>query len=334
MNAVKIYVTARNDAIFPRYFPGHVLERLEKLGEVEYWPHARTMTREELAEILPEVDILVTHWGTPQVDAELLAKAPKLKLLAHAAGTVAHIASEAFYEKGIPVLSANPIMAKYVAEGALCYLLAGLRLLPQHDDWARENNWERHADEQRNLFGARIGLVGCGAAAREFLDLLRPFGCDVAVYDPYLPENGLDRWEFAHAASLEEVMSRPIVSIHAAQTPETYHMINAERLRMMPDGAILINTARGSLIDTAALIPEVQSGRIFAILDVYEREGPGHIPEELIACKKNTILQPHLAAAVSWPMTAGIIDDIERFLKGEELRLTVSLGQYRLMTQE
>lgn len=331
---MKIYVTAVKTDQFPRYFPGHVLERLEKLGEVEYWPYDRPMTREELAEVLPDVDILVTHWRTPQVDAELLEKAPKLKLLAHTAGTVAHIASEACYEKGIPVLSANPIMAKYVAEGALCYLLAGLRLLPQHDDWARENNWERHAAEQKNLFGAKLGFVGCGAAAREFLDLLVPFGVDVAVYDPYLPENGLDRWSFAHAASLEEVMSCPIVSTHAAQTPETYHMINAERLAMMPDGAFLINTARGSLIDTAALIPEVQSGRIFAILDVYEEEGPGCIPEELIACKGSTILQPHLAAAVSWPMADGIIDDIERFLKGEELQLTVSLGQYRLMTQE
>ena len=155
-----------------------LLDRLEKLGEVEYWPHTRTMTRDELAEALKDTDILVSHWGTPQVDAELLEKAPKLKLLAHAAGTVAHIASEAFYEKGIPVLSANPIMAKYVAEGALCYLLAGLRLLPQHDVLARENQWVRLAGEQKNLFGAKIGFVGCGAAAREFLDLLRPFGCD------------------------------------------------------------------------------------------------------------------------------------------------------------
>ena len=331
---MKIYVAARRYDTFDRYFPRHVLDRLEKLGEVEYWPHARTMTREEMAEALKDTDILVTHWGAPQVDAELLANAPRLKLLAHAAGTVAHIASEAFYEKGIPVLSANPIMAKYVAEGALCYLLAGLRLLPQHDIWARENNWERHAAEQKNLFGAKLGFVGCGAAAREFLDLLRPFGCEVAVYDPYLPENGLDRWEFAHTASLEEVMSCSIVSIHAAQTPETYHMINAERPAMMPDGAFLINTARGSLIDTKALIPEVQSGRIFAILDVFEEEGPGCVPEELIACPANTILQPHLAAAVSWPMADAIVDDIERFLKGEELQLTVSLGQYRLMTQE
>lgn len=331
---MKIYVTARNDAIFPRYFPRHVLDRLEKLGEVEYWPHARTMTRDELAEALKDTDILLTHWGTPQVDAELLEKAPKLKLLAHAAGTVAHIASEAFYEKGIPVLSANAIMAKYVAEGVIGYLLAAMRLIPQHDVLARENNWVRLAPQQKNLLGAKIGLVGCGAAARELLDLLRPFGCDVAVYDPYLPENGLDRWEFARFATLEEVMSQPVVSIHAAQTPETYHMINAERLAMMPDGAILVNTARGSLVDTAALIPEVQSGRIFAVLDVLEQEGPGCVPEELIACPDNTILQPHLAAAVSWPMTAGIVDDIERFLKGEELQLTVSLGQYRLMTQE
>lgn len=96
------------------------------------------------------------------MDAELLAHAPRLRLLAHAAGTVAHIASKACYARHIPVLSANPIMAKYVAENVLCDLLAMMHTVPQHDAAMRQGRWEKRYDQQRTLFGAKIGVIGMG----------------------------------------------------------------------------------------------------------------------------------------------------------------------------
>ena len=317
-----------------KYVPPKLMDRLEAMGEVIKNPHSRQYTRDELKELLPEIDVVITHWGSTQYDEELLACAPKLKLLAHCAGTVAHIASETCYERGIPVLSANPIMAKYVAEGALAYMLVGIRAIRAYDGNMRNGLWHHDMPQTNTIVGGEIGLVGLGTVGRNLLDLLRPFGCTVKVYDPYLPDGALDAWEFASQCSFEEAMQNPVVSIHASQTPETYHMINAEALALMPDDALLVNTARGSLIDPEALIPELESGRLRAVLDVYERECCRQ-DERLLACTRNLTLQPHLAGMPSGSaMTAAILDDLDRFLRGENLRLTVSHAQYLHMTQE
>ena len=317
-----------------KYFPPHLMARLESMGEVIKNPHSRQYTRDELKALLPDTDIIITHWGSTQYDAELLACAPRLSLLAHCAGTVAHIASEDFYERGIPVLSANPIMAKYVAEGALAYILAGIRAVRAYDSNMRAGLWHQNMPQTNTVVGGEIGLVGLGTVGRNLLDMLSPFGCTVKVFDPYLPDGALDAWDFAKSCTFEEAMRNPVVSIHASQTPETYHMINAAALALMPDDALLVNTARGSLVDIEALIAELQSGRLRAVLDVYERENCPQ-DERLLACENNLILQPHLAGMPSGAaMTAAILDDIERFLRGEDLRLTVSHAQYLHMTQE
>ncbi len=317
-----------------KYFPPKLMARLEALGEMVKNPNGRQYTRKELKALLPDIDIIITHWGSTQYDAELLDCAPHLKLIAHCAGTVAHIASEESYSRGIPVLSANPIMAKYVAEGALAYMLAGIRAIRAYDGNMRAGLWHQNMPQTNTIVGGEIGLVGLGAVGRNLLDMLRPFGCTVKVYDPYLPDGALDAWEFASQCSFEEAMQNPVVSIHASQTPETYHMIDAKALALMPDDALLVNTARGSLIDMEALIPELQSGRLRAVLDVYEREGCPQ-DERLLACTDKLTLQPHLAGMPSGSaMTAAIIDDLERFIHGEPLQLAVSYAQYLHMTQE
>jgi len=317
-----------------KYFPPKLMARLEALGDVIKNPYGRQYTREELKALLPDIDIIITHWGSTQYDAELLDCAPHLKLIAHCAGTVAHIASETCYERNIPVLSANPIMAKYVAEGALAYILAGIRAVRAYDGNMRAGLWHQNMPSTNTIVGGEIGLVGLGAVGRNLLDMLRPFGCTVKVYDPYLPSGALDAWEFAAPSSFEEAMRNPVVSIHASQTPETYHMINAEALALMPDDGLIVNTARGSLVDMDALIPELESGRLRAVLDVYEHEGCPQ-DERLLACTDKLTLQPHLAGMPSGSaMTAAIIDDLERFLRGEPLQLAVSYAQYQHMTQE
>ena len=334
---MKILISAPRGEVFDRYFPAHVLERLYALGDVVLNPLERNLTSEELKSSLNDADIVVTHWGTPQITAEMLADAPRLKLLAHATGTVAHIASEAFYERGIPVLSANNIMAECVAEAVLGYMISATHKMRQLDRITRSGRWENKmtTTRQQTLLRGHIGLIGLGTIARHLLDMLAPFRCSVFVYDPYASAEALEQWPFARLCDFETVMSQPMVSVHAAQTPETYHMINAAALQLMPDDGILINSARGSLVDTKALIDELKTGRIYAVLDVYEKEGSGMVPQELLDLEDNTLLQPHMACApVTWEMTDGIVDDIYRFLNNEPLQLQVGLQQYRLMTQE
>ena len=334
---MNILITTPQGNIFNRYFPNHVLQQIEALGNVSLNPYERNFTTDELKAALADQDIVITHWGTPQITEDLLKCAPRLKLMAHGTGTVAHIASEAFYERGIPVLSANSIMAEYVAEAVIGYLISAGHRMRQFDQLTREDRWEDKPKikPQVSLLGADVGIIGLGTIARKLLPLLEPFRCKVHVYDPFAKPDALKQWKFAEFCSFEKAMSQPFVSIHASQTPETYHMVDREALKLMSDGGILINSARGSLVDTEALIAELKTGRIYAVLDVYEKEGTGKVPAELLALKENTLLQPHVACSpLTWEMTQGIVEDIQRFLNNEPLKLQISLQQYRLMTQE
>lgn len=330
---MKILVTAPKGVIFDRHFPPDVIGRLEKLGEVRFNPYTRQFTRDELKKELADVGIVMTHWGSTQYDAELLDAAPELKILAHCAGTVAHIASEECYRRNIHVLSANSIMAKFVAEGVLGMMLAVMREFCRYDSSMRRGEWIRDTDSCLTLIGSEVGFIGLGTVGRGLLDLLSMFGCKAKVYDPYILADVLDRWDFASAATFEEAMSCPVVTIHASQTPETHHIINGEMLSLLPDNGVLINSSRGSLVDTEALIKELQSGRIRAALDVYEREGRSQ-DKRLRECP-NLLLIPHMAAApAKSQMTHGIIDSIELVLAGKHAPLEVPFGQYIHMTQE
>ena len=332
---MNILITAPDNDFYARYFPKALVDRLRGFGRVERNPFSRAFTPEELRGRLGDVDILITHWGTPKIDETMLQNAPRLRLVAHAAGSVADLVSEALYDRAIPVLSANPVMAKYVAESVLGYMLAGTHRFLQTDAVLRAGGWDKQESLQRSLYGADIGLIGLGTVGRKLLDLLSPFGCRVSVYDPYLPADALDKWDFAALCGFEAAMRNPIVSVHASKTPETVHMIDAAALSLLPRGALLINSARASVIDTAALITALKEGRLYAVLDVYEAEGAGKLDEALLRQTGNTLLQPHAAAvAAGAQMTAAIVADIGRFLRGEEPLLAVSRAQFRLMTKE
>ncbi len=332
---MKILITAPDNDFYARYFPTALLKRLEGIGEVTRNPLRRSYTPEELRENVKNADILLTHWGTPRIDERVLGCAPKLRLVAHAAGSVANVASEALFDREIPVLSANPVMAKYVAESVLGYMIAGTHRFLQTDAILRAGGWDKLEARQCSLFGAEIGLVGLGTVGRNVLDLLAPFHCKVWVFDPYIGEDALAKWGFAERCDFETAMRKPIVSVHASKTPETYHLIGEEALALLPPGAVLINSARGTLIDTEALISVLKEKRIYAVLDVYEKEGAGNFCEELLQLKENTLLQPHAAAVPAGAqMTRAVVDDIARFVRGEPLELRVTREQFRLMTKE
>ena len=332
---MKILITPPADRTFARYFPPEITERLRTFGEVERNPLGRSFTPEELCERMADVDVLITHWGTPKIDERVLRHAPRLRLVAHAAGSVANIASEALFDRDIPVLSANPVMARYVAESVLGYMIAATHRFVQTDRLLRAGGWNKLEAQQSSLFHANIGLIGLGAVGRNLLDLLAPFGCRVSVCDPYVPADALQKWGFARLCDFQTAMRNPIVSVHASQTPETRRMINKEALSLLPPGAVLINSARASIVDTEALVAAVKEKALYAVLDVYEKEGAGQIGNALPELKDHTLLQPHAAAAAAGAeMTRAVVEDIGRFVRGEALLLRVSRAGFRLMTQE
>lgn len=332
---MKVFLSVADGAQWNVYFPDRLIQRLSARHELARL-RADNPSRREWLEQLRGADAVITHWGCPKIDASALDACARLKVIAHAAGSVAGVCSDAVFERGVTVLSANEVMSRYVAEAILGHLIAGLRGCRELDARMRAGEeWPKTERPSESLFGAKLGFVGLGMVGRALLKLLAPFNPEVIVYDPYIPGDALSAYKFARRAdTLEDALrDTDAVSVHASKTRDTYHMLNGRALALLKDGALLVNCARGAVIDEAALVKELTGGRIRAALDVYETEP---LPA-LSALRRldNAMLQPHTAGSPSrWHMTEAIIDDLERIDRGEAPRYQITYNQYKLMTQE
>jgi phosphoglycerate dehydrogenase-like enzyme len=332
---MKILFTTENGPIKDVYFPSDVLQALGALGELRENPKDTPFTPQELADGLPGSDVCITHWSCPTFTAEVLTRADRLKLIVHAAGSVADLVTDEVYRHGIRVCSANSVMAQSVAEGVLADILCGLRLIPQQAyEMKVQKVWKKRLVESRTLFGAKVGLVGLGTIGRYLIRLLEPFGVQVKVYDPYLQPGAVAEFPNVALASLKEVMAwGDVVSVHASLTPETHGLIDEEKLGWIRDGVLFVNTARGAIVDERALAKALSAGRFRAVLDVYENEP---LPEDspLRECE-NAILLPHVAGITAREeMSFAMIEEIRRFSQGEPLQHEISHARFQLMTKE
>ena len=314
-------------------YPPAVRDRLEALGDVEWNDTGEQYSATELRDRLEGIDVCVTGWGVPTLTEDVLETADSLQLVAHVGGSVASVASDALYERGIAVCSANHVMAPFVAEGVLTYILSALRSVPQLDHELKGGEWPTDRKfRSETLFDATLGLVGLGEVGKNLLPLLEPFDVTVNVYDPYLSAGDLEEYPFATLTDLDTALNTAdVVSIHASKTPETYHMLDAEKLALVPDGCLLVNTARGAIVDEAALVEELESGRISAALDVYEIEP---LPEDHpLRDRDNAVLGPHMAGSPSrWRLADAVVTEIERFAHGDSLEHAVPRERFELMT--
>lgn len=290
-------------------------QTLESMGKVIWNTFTRQFSSEELKEKLKDIDVCITGWSCPHLDHDVLENAEKLRLVAHTGGTVAPIVSDYLYDRGIKVISGNKLYAESVAEGVVAYILSSLRDIPYYAHFMKSGGWKGDNYYIEGLLDQSIGLVGFGMVAKYLVKMVAPFRSKVKVYDPYAKEDVL-REHGVEKASLEDIFSNcKIISIHAPKIPDTYHMIDKRLIEMIPEDSILINTARGSIIDEEALTEELQKNRFKAVLDVYEVEP---LPDESILRKlSNVILIPHMAGPTidrRKYVTMAIIDDINNFL--------------------
>ena len=307
---------------------------LESLGTVIWNETDRDLTADDLAELLPGADAVVTSWGSPVFTPELLAVADRLQIVGHAAGTVKRLMPPEGYARGIVVLSASALIADSVAEYTLWAMLSMQRDLYRYRQVMKEERGWKQPDEHyaRELYFKRVGIVSASMVGRRVTALLKPFRCDVRVYDPYLSEAeaaalGVTR------APLEAIFAEcDIVSIHAPITPETHRMIGAAHFAALQDGALLINTARSWVLDEEALVAELRTGRIRAVLDVFEQEPlpAAHPLRDL----DNVFLTPHIAAYTTESrrrLVEGIAEDFRRFFAGEPPTLAVPPERLQIM---
>ncbi len=314
----KIVSLVRNENL-QRIFTKEDLKRLEAMNVVMKTGKG-ALSADEMVELLADATIAITSWGAAKLEGEILKHAPNLKLVLHGAGSVKGVVTRQFWEKGIRLSSAADPLSKGVGETALGLTITSLKNMWQLSENTRLGQWSEGKNQVRELFGITVGVVGAGRAGRHYIRLLKNFDVDILIYDPTLKEDDEIRYS-ARQVSLEQLLLQSdVVSIHAPSIPETYHMFNSERLQLMKDNAILINTARGSLIDEAALVKVLEKGRLFACIDVTDPEPPAK--DHPFRTLPNVVLLPHIAGAVNnglGRIGQFVLQELERFLTGEEM---------------
>lgn len=285
----------------------------------------------ELHRRLAEAEVLFTGWGCPPLDAGALERMPRLRAVVHAAGSVKHHVTEACWERGLLVSSAAAANAVPVAEYTLAAILfANKRVLESAHAYRAARgpiDLLRRYPAVGN-YHRTVGIVGASLIGRRVMELLRPFDLRVLVHDPYADPGELAALG-GESCTLDELLRRSdVVSLHAPALPQTRHLLDAARLALMPDGATLVNTARGSLVDTVALTEELVAGRLHAVLD--------HTEPELLPTGSplynlpNVLLTPHVAGSLGGELdrlAATAVEELERYAMGLGFRYAVDRGR-------
>ncbi|WP_037911850.1 hydroxyacid dehydrogenase [Actinacidiphila yeochonensis] len=321
-------VLAMQPEVLDLVLPAPLRDRLDTLADVH--PHLLTDTGDPAAaEPLAQARVLLTGWGCPVLDTAVLDRAPNLAAVVHAAGSVkGHVRPEVF-ARGIAVSSAADANAAPVVEFTLATVwLAARRALGSAAAYV-QGRQPTYAD-RIGADGATVGVIGASRIGRGVIArlLASPAGFRVLLADPYVDATEAE----ALGATLVDIdelcRSSDIVTVHAPDLPETHHLLDARRLALLRDGASLINTARGRLVDTAALAAECATGRIDAYLDVTDPE-PLPLDHSLLALR-NVLATPHIAGAQGTEVRrlgAYALDEVERWTKGEPLLGAVRADQ-------
>lgn len=296
------------------------MDQLAKLGEV-VMNETNTTDMETMKQVIAGADIAITSWGVPQLDKEILDCAPNLRFVAHAAGSVKGIVSDEMYKRGIRVITSARILSYGVSETALGLTICACKNVFAFNDSIHAAGWVTDYSVITELFDINIGVVGCGFAGLHYIELLKAFEVNILVYDPFLDEATIAELG-AKKVDLDTLLRESdVVSLHAPSVDATNHMIDERAISMMKDNAILINTARGSLIDETALITAMQAGKLkYACLDVTDPEPPA--TDSPLRSIPNCIMTPHLAGLANngkLKIGAHVVQEIQRFADGAPL---------------
>lgn len=301
------------------FFTPEVLHKLEKFGEVSLYEGGnRGMDKEELIRAIPGTDVLFTGWGTARVDKDVMKAADRLKIHAHTGGSVASYISKEEYDAGVIVLSGNDIYAQSVAEGCLCYTLCAQRRIPAYLESVKSGGWRPTPDYTNGLIGKKIGIVGYGAIAHYYAELLRWFHPELLIASKYITDEEAE-CAGGRKADIREIFSTcDIISLHAALNDANRNLIGRDLLHSIRPGALFVNTARAGIVEEKAFYDEIQTQRFRAVLDVYHHEP---LPTDDVLRKlPNVFLMPHIAGPtfdMREKVTLRLMDDILAIEEGK-----------------
>ncbi len=283
------------------------------------------LSQDELIAIIPEYDALIIRSRT-KVDAHLLAAAKNLKVIGRAGIGVDNIDIHVATERGIIIMNTPLANSIASAEQTMALMLAVSRHIVQAHASLKAGEWKRIQFTGNQLYRKTLGIIGLGRTGRLVAKRAQAFGMEVVAYDPFISEE-IGRELNVMLLDLDELLAySDYISMHTALLPTTTKMINAETISQMKDGVILINRARGQLVDEAALVDGLKSGKIKAAgIDVFEIEPPENSP--LIGLP-NVVHTPHLGAytiEAQRNVATQVVDQVLDALRGDDFRNAINM---------
>jgi glyoxylate reductase len=312
--------------VVTRRLPEVVETRMRELFEIRANSDDKPLSRDDLAAALREADVLVPT-VTDEIDAELLAEAgPNLGLIANFGNGVDHIDVAAALERGITVTNTPGVLTEDTADMTMALILAvarrvteGARIIPD-DAW--DSGWSPTWMLGRRITGKRLGIVGMGRIGQALARRAKAFGLQIHYHNRRRVPAAIERdLEATYWESLDQMLARvDIVSVNCPHTPATYHLLSARRLKLLKPEAVVVNTARGEVIDESALARLIEAGDVAgAGLDVFEQE-PAVSPRLVkLARSGKVVLLPHMGSATHESridMGEKVIINIKSFMDG------------------
>ena len=317
---------------------GPLAQALRELGELEIVELGRDLSDAAALARMREADVLLTNWAARPIPALLAQDPGRVRYVLNLGGTCRATVPLEVIRSPIPVTNWGDSPARVVAEGAMALLLAVLKDLRGRTEALRAGKpWgaQRLGLPSGTLHGLRLGLYGCGAIGRRFVQFVAPYEPEVLIYDPYaraLPE------ACRRVESLDALFAQSeAVVIWAGLSDETRGSVSAARLAILPDHGIIVNAARGEIIDQEALFAELKTGRLRAGLDVLVNDDYLPVGHEAHTWS-NLLLTCHDVNSAHWPQRPPhlsdadhvALDNLRRFAAGEPLKFVMDEARYSL----
>jgi phosphoglycerate dehydrogenase-like enzyme len=282
---------------------------------------------------LADVEVIFSGWGAPRMDAEFLRHVPRLKAVFYAGGSVRYFVTEAFWQRGIRLTTAQAINAIPVAEYTVSALMLGLKRFWHYARVSRETQNFPSERPMPGAFGTTVGLVSYGTIARLVHQKLRQFEVEVIVYDPLLSDAEAAQ-ESVRRVELDDLFAMAdAVSLHTPHLAATQGMIRAHHFERMKPGSLFLNTARGEVVNEPEMVAVLQKRPdLQAVLDVTAPEPP--VNGSPLYALPNVVLTPHIAGSVGREclrMGQAMIDEYERFRSGQPLHWEVTADRAALI---
>jgi glyoxylate reductase len=289
--------------------------------DIEIFPEDRIPTKEEIIEGVRDADALISLL-TDKIDAEIMDATPKLKVIGNYAVGYNNIDVEYAKKKGIVVTNTPGVLTDATADLTFALILAAARRVVEGDKFMREGKFKGWASMLllgKDVWGSTLGIVGAGRIGQAVGKRAKGFNMRILYYSRKRKKD-FENSTGAKFVELDKLLRESdIISIHVPLTKETWHLIDKREFKTMKDGAILINTSRGEVVNEEAMIEALKSGKLFAAgLDVYYNE-PNVNPE--LYKLKNVVLTPHIGSATEKTrrkMAEMVCSDVVRVLRGEK----------------